>query len=203
MVLGVVLVIVAFAVTVLIQTVLITPFTVPSSSMQNTLHIGDRIVVDKLAYGSSPVQRGDVVVFTDPGGWLQASQKTGGGEGDYLVKRVVGIPGDHVSCCSTNGRITVNGREVYEHYAVEPAGRPASASEFDVTVPAGSLWVLGDNRYNSRDSSQTQELGSKGFVPIANIVGQAVFKLWPLTQLAPIGSARETFATIPDATCPI
>lgn len=201
--LGAILVVIAFAATILIQSALITPFTVPSVSMENTLHTGDRILVNKLAYGSSSIHRGDVVVFRDPGGWLNGLQQTtAGGTDGYLVKRVIGVPGDHVSCCSTNGRVTVNGTELLEPYAVIPHGQPA-ASSFDVTVPAGALWVLGDNRYNSRDSSRTQHLGTKGFVPIADVVGQAALKLWPLNRLAPVGTAQETFASVRDQTCPI
>lgn len=201
-VLGAVLVVIAFVATVLLQNVIVTPFGVPSVSMENTLHVGDRILVNKLSYAASPVHRGDVVVFTDPGGWLDGTQQSGG-HGDYLVKRVIGIPGDHVSCCSTAGRVSVNGRELDEQFTVVPDGSPSGATPFDVTVPAGDLWVLGDNRHHSRDSSQTQELKTKGFVPIANVVGQAVFKVWPLTDVAPIESARETFGSVPDATCPI
>lgn len=205
-ILGTLLVVVGFAVTILVQNVIVTPFTVPSVSMENTLHTDDRILVNKLAYGAAPVSRGDVVVFSDPGGWLDGSNSAttaaAAGTGDYLVKRVIGIPGDKVSCCSTNGHVTVNGVDLYEPYAVIPEGQPASA-EFDVTVPAGELWVLGDNRYNSRDSSHTQDLPTKGFVPIVDVVGQAALKLWPLNQLAPISSARETFASVPNQTCPI
>ena len=203
-VLGTVIVVIAFAATVLIQSAIITPFTVPSVSMQNTLETGDRILVDKIGYGVSSIHRGDVVVFSDPGGWLAGSKESArAGDGGYLVKRVIGVPGDHVSCCSTDGRLSVNGIELYEDYAVVPAGEHAAASTFDVTVPAGALWVLGDNRYNSHDSSQTQGLPSKGFVPIADVVGHAVVKVWPLNRLGPIGSARETFASVPDQTCPI
>ncbi|MET3565736.1 signal peptidase I [Leifsonia sp. 563] len=209
-ILGTLLVVVAFAVTILVQNIIVTPFTVPSVSMENTLHTDDRILVNKLAYGAAPISRGDVIVFSDPGGWLDGSPSASAsaagaaaaGTGDYLVKRVIGIPGDKVSCCSTNGHVTVNGVELYEPYAVIPEGQPASA-EFDVTVPAGELWVLGDNRYNSRDSSHTQDLPTKGFVPIVDVVGQAALKLWPLNQFAPISSARETFASVPNQTCPI
>lgn len=201
-VLGVILVIVAFVTTVLIQSALVTPFTVPSESMRGTLEVGDRILVNKLAYSSGPISRGDVVVFHDPGGWLTSASNSSGAADDYLVKRVVGIPGDRVSCCSTEGRLSINGVEAYEPYASVPAGQPAS-SAFDVTVPAGELWVLGDNRYNSRDSSKTQGLPGKGFVPIANVVGQATLRLWPLDRLSAIPTAAETFRSIPDQTCPI
>lgn len=201
-VVSIILVVAAFVVTLVVQNLIVTPFTVPSSSMENTLRSDDRILVNKFAYGVSDVHRGDVVVFEDPGGWIaDGSQEPTSADGkNYLVKRVVGIPGDHVTCCSTAGRLTVNGREVYEPYAVVPDGQPAT-TPFDITVPAGELWVLGDNRYNSRDSSKTQDLASKGFVPIAGVVGQAVFKLWPLDQIAPVGSSPE-LASIPDQTCP-
>ena len=202
-VLGGVLVIVAFVTTVLIQNAIITPFTVPSASMENTLDPGDRILVNKFAYATSPIHRGDVIVFRDPGGWLDPGERRAAGTDDYLVKRVIGIPGDRVTCCDTNGRVTLNGMVLDEQFATIPAGGPSAASPFEVTVPAGDLWVLGDNRYHSRDSSQTQDLETRGFVPIADVVGQAVFKLWPLTELAPIGTARETFASIPDEICPI
>ncbi|MGH1550187.1 signal peptidase I [Leifsonia poae] len=201
-VLGAVVLVVAFAVTLLVQTMLVTPFTVPSSSMENTLFPGDRIAVNRLAYASAPIQRGDVVVFRDPGGWLDGSRARAS-TGDFLVKRVIGIPGDKVTCCSDGGRVTVNGRELSEAYAVIPAGQPAAGSSFDVTVPAGSLWVLGDNRLQSRDSSRTQDLPTRGFVPIADVVGQAAATFWPLNHLAPIPSGRETFSSIPDTICPI
>lgn len=199
---GAVLVVVAFVTTVLVQSALVTPFTVPSVSMENTLHTGDRIAVNRLAYASNPIHRGDVVVFEDPGGWLNGSAD-GGGDDRYLVKRVIGVSGDRVTCCSADGKVAVNGTEIYEPYAVIPSGSPASSTPFDVTVPAGELWVLGDNRYNSRDSSKTRDLPSKGFVPIADVVGQATFKVWPLTQLSAIGTASDTFAAVPDQTCPI
>lgn len=200
-VLSVILVLAAFVVTLVVQNVIVTPFTVPSSSMQNTLHTDDRILVNKFAYSLDTVHRGDVVVFEDPGGWIAGSRDKPSADGkEYIVKRVVGTPGDHVSCCSAAGRLTVNGTEVYEPYAVVPEGQPAS-HPFDVTVPAGALWVLGDNRYNSRDSTQTQDQPTKGFVPIAQVVGRAVLKLWPLNQFAPVDSSSE-LASIPAQTCP-
>ncbi|MEV8213465.1 signal peptidase I [Leifsonia sp. NPDC077715] len=196
-ILGAVVVIAAFVATVLIQTFIVTPFTVPSVSMKDTLQVGDRIVVNRLSYAFSQVHRGDVVVFTDPGGWLNADDPTGT-TGGYIVKRVIAVPGDRVSCCSTAGRVVVNGREIAEPYAQIPVGSPAAAAPFDVTVPAGGVWVLGDNRYDSRDSSQTQGEPTKGFVPIANVVGQAILKVWPLDRVGVIGSAQQTFGYVPN-----
>ncbi|NUU06316.1 signal peptidase I [Leifsonia sp. C5G2] len=200
-VLGVVLVVVAFVTTVLIQSAFVTPFVVPSASMEGSLMPGDRILVNKLAYVSGAVQRGDVVVFHDPGGWLTGSGGQGDPDDDYLVKRVIGVPGDHVSCCGTDGRVKVNGVELFEPYTVVPPGQP-SASGFEVTVPAGALWVLGDNRYNSRDSSQTRSTPSQGFVPVANVVGQATLAVWPFDRFGAIDQARSTFASVPEQTCP-
>lgn len=202
-VIGAILVVVAFVTTFLIQSAIITPFTVPSASMENTLHVGDRIVVNRAAYNFSDMRRGDVVVFSDPGGWLaDGDRQTAAARDDYLVKRIIGLPGDHVSCCGTNGKVVVNGVEVDEPHVMVPEGSDA-ANGFDVTVPSGSLWVLGDNRFRSRDSSQVQDLPSKGFVPLKNVIGQAVLKVWPLTDIAQVASAREAFAAVPDPTCPM
>ncbi len=203
LIVGTILVLVAFVTTFLIQSAIITPFTVPSVSMENTLHVGDRILVNRAAYAGAEMHRGDVVVFRDPGGWLTNADRPGGKDtGDYLVKRIVGLPGDHVACCGTNGKLTVNGVEVEEPDALVPDASNA-ANPFDVTVPSGALWVLGDNRFKSRDSSRVQDLPSKGFVPIKNVVGEAVLKVWPLTDFSPIPSARDAFAAVPDPSCPI
>jgi signal peptidase I len=201
-VLGGILVIVAFVTTIVVQTALLTPFMVPSASMEGSLKTGDRILVNKLAYAAGSVQRGDVVVFRDPGGWLTGSPEQTNGD-DFLVKRVIAVAGDHVSCCSTSGRVTVNGVELFEPYANIGGDQDSAAMSFDVTVPAGALWVLGDNRHNSRDSSQTQSTPSHGFVPVANVVGQATFDVWPLDRVGPIDQAKSTFASVPDQTCTI
>jgi signal peptidase I len=187
-VLGMILMVLAFLVTAVVQTTVLTPFTVPSVSMAKTLQPGDRILVDRLAYRFAPVRRGDVIVFTDPGDWLAVVNQRGGGTDGFLVKRVIGVGGDRVSCC-TDGLITVNGRKIVEPFITLPAPNSPAAATFDVTVPPGTLWVLGDNRFNSRDSSQTQDLPTKGFVPVSDVVGQAAYTIWPLDRAGPIHTA--------------
>lgn len=133
-------------------------FTLDSASMLPTLEPGDRVLVNRLVDPG----RGDLVVFRDPGGWVQS-----GSAGSYLVKRVIGMPGDRVTCCS-RGALVVNGEPLAEPYLAEG---PASALAFDVTVPAGSLWVMGDNRRDSRDS-RSDPLGEHaGAIDLALMVG--------------------------------
>ena len=192
--------IVTVMVTVIVQATIFSSFAVPSVSMQNTLRVGDRILVNQLAAGS--VSRGDVIVFGDPGGWL-GSVIDGSG---FLVKRVIGLPGDRVSCCdSTTGQVIVNGIPVDEPYAVVPSGKQAATRSFSVTVPAGSLWVMGDNRYGSQDSSHHQGTPGKGFVPIKAVVGHAFATVWPLNRLEMINSERDAFRYVPSPgqTCPV
>ncbi|HEY0246907.1 MAG TPA: signal peptidase I [Gryllotalpicola sp.] len=200
----VVIFIVALLVSFLIKTFLIRSFYIPSASMEDTLMINDRIIVNELEPKLIPVHRGDVVVFTDPGGWLDGGDNITAPEpknpvakgvsafftfvglssadsDNHLVKRVIGVPGDHVVCCNALDQITVNGAPLKEPYTVVPPGSAAS-HPFDVTVPPGKLWVLGDNRWNSSDSSLHQNLPSKGFVPVKNVVGRAFVISWPLSR---------------------
>lgn len=166
-----IIIVAALIASFLVRTYLVRSFYIPSASMENTLLIGDRIVVNELVPGVVPLQRGDVVVFKDPGGWLSA------GEGSDLIKRVIGLPGDHVSCCGTNGELSVNGHPVPEPYVVIPAGtNRVSSTNFQVTVPKGKLWVMGDNRYDSADSRM------HGFVPESNVVGRAFVITWPVQR---------------------
>lgn len=148
------------------------PFQVPSSSMTRTLRVGDRMLVDKLAYrfGGSP-QRGDVIVFDG-----KDSFSTSGGT-DY-VKRVIGVGGDRVTCCDTSGRITVNGYPLDETY-LYPGDAP-SRDSFDIVVPEGRLWVMGDHRDDSADSRAHLGDPGGGTVPVARVIGRAEWIAWPV-----------------------
>jgi signal peptidase I len=210
----VVIVVVAVLASFLIKTFLIRSFFIPSESMQDTLQVGDRILVNELVPGLIPLQRGDVVVFTDPGGWLHgdpvpAASNPVAAAGDWvlslvglstqdannhLVKRVIGLPGDHVVCCNALGQMSVNGTPLDEPYAVlQPGSRAVSGTPFDTTVPKGSLWVMGDNRYNSDDSRFQTGTSSKGYVPISDVVGRAFVVSWPVSHWTWLSDYPDTF----------
>src|SRR3954464_9656162 len=189
----VLLLVMALLVSAIVKTFFVQMFFVPSGSMRPLFVEGARILVQNLSYWNGDGQRGDVVVFDDPGGrWLGAEgaapltpvQKalsevglypTGG----HLVKRVIGVGGDHVVCCDKSGRITVNGVPLHEKsYVIK--GATASDRPFDVTVPKGRLWVMGDNRSNSEDSRFHQDLPGGGTVPANDVVGKVWAILWPV-----------------------
>jgi signal peptidase I len=209
----------AILISFLIKTFLVRSFYIPSESMESTLMVNDRVLVNELEPRLMPVQRGDVIVFTDPGGWLtnqpSAPRATGivgvvegaldfigltpSASNDHLIKRVVGLPGDHVVCCTADGRMTVNGIPIDEPYVHLPSGvTRASYVEFDVTVPAGELWVMGDNRNNSEDSRYHQSLPSKGFVPMSDVVGKAFVITWPVDRWTWLGNYPLTFDGVDD-----
>ena len=171
----VVIVLIALLVSWGVRTYLVRSFYIPSASMENTLMIGDRLVVNVLASNAMPLHHGDIVVFEDPGGWLP------GEPGQDLVKRVIGLPGDTVSCCDAEGRMLVNGEPVDEPYLADPDG-PASTIPFDVTVPEGAIWVMGDNRAHSADSRLHQSGPYDGFVPLDHVVGRAFVIVWPISR---------------------
>jgi signal peptidase I len=195
-----VLVVVALVVSLLIKTFVVQFFYIPSGSMENTLQIKDRVAVNKLPFVSKSISRGDVVVFRDPNNWLPeiidygtnqylAKAKTAlvavgvlpNPAKQYLVKRVVGVAGDHIVCCTKDGKLTVNGIEVTEPYIF--AGNKPSEMTFDVTVPAGKLWVMGDHRGASADSRYHQEDINKGFVPVSRVTGRVVAVIWPFKNI--------------------
>jgi signal peptidase I len=186
------LLVLALVVSAVVKTFFVQLFFVPSGSMRPLFVDDDRILVQKVSYWSGDVQRGDVVVFDDPGGrWLgsegaprlSAPQKalselglypTGG----HLVKRVIGVGGDHVVCCDKQGRITVNDVALSERSYIMPGASP-SDRPFDVKVPKDRLWVMGDNRSNSEDSRFHQDLPGGGTVPENDVVGKVWAILWP------------------------
>lgn len=191
----IVLLVLALLVSAVVKTFFVQMFFVPSGSMRPLFVEDDRILVQKVSYWNGDVQRGDVVVFDDPGGrWLGAEgaprltpvQKalsevglypTGG----HLVKRVIGVGGDRVVCCDKQGRITVNGVPLDEKSYVMH-GASASDRPFDVRVPKGRLWVMGDNRANSEDSRFHQELPGGGSVPANDVVGKVYAIVWPFDR---------------------
>jgi signal peptidase I len=213
----VIIVLAALVVSFLIKTFLIRSFYIPTESMQPTLVGDDRIIVSQLTPGLVSLNRGDVVVFVDPGGWLSVQQ--GVSEDDplsrvlntisyvlglsspddnqHLVKRLVGLPGDVIVCCDELGSMSINGVPLSEPYLSLPSGvNKVSSDDFEVTVPQGSLWVMGDNRYNSADSRRNTDKPGGGFVPIANVVGRAIVISWPSERWSWLANYPETFVGV-------
>lgn len=215
-----VIVLVALVVSYLVNTFLVRSFYIPSASMESTLVEDDRILVDKLTPRFGGYDRGDVVVFRDPGGWLGPEASTpsrspvaGAVEWvlslvglaapdseEHLVKRIIGLPGDRVVCCNDLGQLMVNGAAIDEtRYLQLPVpDAPASSLEFDVVVPDDALWVLGDNRNRSQDSRYNRDQPGGGFVPLDNVVGRAFLITWPLNRLGTIDFHHEVFSAVPD-----
>ncbi|MGE9806863.1 signal peptidase I [Janibacter sp. G1551] len=208
----------AITLSFVVKTFLIQPFFIPSESMESTLVKNDRVIVSKLTPGPFPLQRGDVVVFADPGDWLPPTPVTDAGpvmngvrkaltfvglypdtsEG-HLIKRVIGLPGDKVECCDDKGRLMVNGVSIDEPYVKD--GQKPSESDFSITVPQGELWVMGDNRGDSSDSRfhDPSGNGSDGSVPISLVVGKAEALVWPIDRLTRLGDHPDTFTKVPAA----
>ena len=195
-----VLVIVALAVSLIIKTFLVQFFFIPSGSMENTLQINDRVAVNKVPFISRSIHRGDVVVFRDPANWLPepwpstenkvlAKIKEGfvavgvlpNPAKQYLVKRVIGVAGDHIVCCSKSGALEINGKSSVEPYIF--AGNKPSEMNFNVTVPQGKVWVMGDHRGASADSRYHQDDVNNGFVPVSRITGRVFSIIWPLKHI--------------------
>ena len=208
-------VVIALGLSLLIKTFLVQAFFIPSQSMENTLLIGDRVLVSKLTPGPIDLKRGDVVVFKDPGGWLPSTPPVDEGplrdgfrdvltfvgllpadSGDHLIKRVIGLPGDKVICCDAKGRITVNGAPIQEPY-LYPGDQPSEGKTFNTTVPAGRLWVMGDHREVSQDSRFHPELAG-GTVSIKDdVVGRAFVVVWPFSHAKILHNPGSVFADVP------
>lgn len=184
-------VVIALVLLVGIRSLLLQPFAIPSGSMEDTLEVGDRVVVTMP--DRHDVRRGDVVVFVDPDHWLSSDATDSDRQGlqdvlimmgvlpehtgHHLIKRVIGVGGDRVSA-GDDGVVRINGVAVDEPYL--RAGTVGSKRRFDVTVPEGYVWVMGDNRANSADSRYHMDDAHGGMVPLADVVGVAKAVVWPL-----------------------
>jgi signal peptidase I len=187
------------------------PFLIPSGSMEPTLQVGDRLLVDKIAYrfGGEP-RRGDVVVFNGAGSFVQDVPKSNPVVGMVhgvaaavgldepadtdFVKRVIGVGGDHVVCCAKDGRIEVNGHPVTEPYLYP--GNPPSEVRFDIVVPPGDLWVMGDHRSDSSDSRDHLGDPGGGMVPVDRVLGRASWVGWPFSRWSSVKSTN-AFKNVP------
>jgi signal peptidase I len=197
-----VLIVLALVLALLVKTYVVQAFFIPSSSMEETLDIGDRILVNKLVYHFRGIQRGDIVVFNGTGSWLPMAASSPDPlvrlwhtvvglfgvdlPNDDFVKRVIGLPGDHVACCNARGLVTVNGVALHESSYLYPGNAPSSipygSARFSVIVPPGHLWVQGDHRQVSVDSRLHRADPGGGSVPESAVVGRAFMIVWPLSR---------------------
>ena len=206
-------IVIALGVVLVITTFVAKPFSIPSGSMEDTLQVGDRVLVNRLVYHTRDIERGDVIVFDGSDSFVPANEvpqrnPVAGAlawvgqsiglvppDSTDFVKRVIGVPGDRVTCCDAQGRILVNGTPLEESSYLYPGDAP-SDQDFDVVVPAGMLWVMGDHRSNSADSRSHMGDPGGGFVPESKVVGRAMAVLWPLNRLGSV-DVPDVFATIP------
>lgn len=205
---------VALIIAVLVKTFLIQPFYIPSASMNPTLLTDDKILVSKLSPGVFDLQRGDVIVFEDPDDWIPGDATENptprvrvmmllsmvglapDPSQDHLVKRLIGTSGDHIVCEEQGGVLEVNGTPLEEPY-INPQ-TPACQIAFDVTVPEGKVWVMGDNRYASADSAWHETQGDGGFVDESDITGRAEVIFWPASSWDRLNDGRGAFVDVPE-----
>jgi signal peptidase I len=207
----VLIVVIALVASALLRAFVVQAYYVPSGSMLPEIELQDRILVSRIG----EVDRGEVVVFEDPGGWIPAAQQPDppgparktlewigvlpASGHEHLVKRAVGLPGDHVVCCSDDGRLVINGQPVDESDFLFQGDGPADESSYDVVVPADHIFVLGDHRAVSGDSSRQQ--GQRMFVPLDNVVGRAFAVIWPASNMHVI-KVPDAYDDVPEGQTP-
>lgn len=172
-------------------------YAIPSGSMENTIMPGDRVITTHLSPRPIALRRGDIVVFKDPANWLANEGATH--NSDRLIKRLIGLPGDTVECAGGGAPIVINGVPIDESAYLKPGVEP-SRSAFSVTVPAGRLFVLGDNRANSADSRAHTNDGAQGLVPVSDVEGVAFVRYWPLNRVGWLSAHHDVFRAVPSRT---
>jgi signal peptidase I len=203
-----ILIVAALIVALLIKSFVVQAFYIPSGSMEDTLQVGDKILVNKLVYDFRSIKPGDIIVFNGVGSWNSGPPKsraatnpvaraydatlrpllhaiaglfgTPVGQTDY-IKRVIGVPGDRVVCCNARGQVTVNGVALHERSYIFPGDVP-SQERFSITVPPGRLWVMGDHRDDSDDSRLRQSRPGRGTIPESKVTGRAFVIIWPVSR---------------------
>ena len=210
------LVAVALVLALLIKAFAVQAFRIPSGSMEDTLQVGDRVLVSKIVYDFRGIDRGDIVVFNGQGSWdpAAASAPSEGlfprvyhdvlrwvgleTDGTDYIKRVIGLPGDHVMCCDAEGRIRVNGVPLNEGAYLYPGSSP-SLQPFKIVVPPGRVWVMGDHRADSADSRYHMQEPGDGTISITEVVGRAFVVIWPLAQVQTLPIPGTFKRAAPDA----
>jgi signal peptidase I len=189
---------VAILVAVLVRAFVLQTFYIPSPSMEHTLNVLDRVLVNKLVYDFRDPHRGEIIVFKAPADWQS------GAEGEDFIKRIIGTPGDHVVCCDPQNRLMINGHSLDEPFIYRDADGtqdPAADEPFDITVPSGRLWVMGDHRSASGDSlehwEQTENI-TEATIAEKSIIGRAFTIFWPVNRATWL-SVPKQFDDIPDA----